>query len=93
MLLNRDKFIMEQLLETTRACELMYLLYEHMDEETEINKQSFLNTLSTMKICYEIKYDTSISLKVEIYLSRYDKDKKYEVIIRDNKVSYIEQKK
>lgn len=92
MLLDRDKYAMEELLEMTRACEILYLLYEHMEEETEINKQSFLNTLDTMKIHYYVKYNTSSSLKVEIHLSRrYGNDKKYEVVIRDDKVTYIEQ--
>lgn len=92
MLLDRDKYAMEELLEMTRACELLYLLYEHMKEETEINKQSFLNTLDTMKIHYKLLYNTSSSLKVDIYLSRrYGNDKKYEVIIRDDRVTYIEQ--
>ena len=92
MLLDRDKYAMEELLEMTRACEILYLLYEHMGEETEINKQSLLNTLDTMKIRYYVNYNTSSGLKVEIHLSRrYGNDKKYEVIIRDNKVKYIEQ--
>lgn len=92
MLLDRDKYAMEELLEMTRACELLYLLYEHMGEGTEINRQSFLNTLDTMKINYTIVYKLPSSLKVDIYLSRrYGNDKKYEVVIRDNKVTYIEQ--
>jgi hypothetical protein len=77
---------MEELLEMTRAHELVYLLYEHFEAGTEINKQSFLNTLDTMKIYHKISFNISSHLTVNIYPSRYDMDRKYTVSIVDNKI-------